>query len=430
MADLRDYQAPFFAIHKTLANQRTSTRYQQLRACGADRVRVCIRSGSIRDFEFASDLIFQRLVAENSGSWRVATDLCAEFGDLQSWPQIAERMMAGARPQPDPRPAFADNPKVEEISGLTHYDPEVAQAISAVIFHRLFQTLESAFKQGLLADLDVLWTHGGRFWNDAPMPFAWNDNNGFCFIPQTCIDERISLYHPDRPNIRRYLHKTTYRLNDLADLKPSAESLIAKAPILSWSKNNIDRVILLPSAAAPIAEYFLNSILRDAPNNTRTASALGSDYVLLDTPADDLFARSGIIDAGGCAVQPLILIQNGRANAVPSIKNGHCSRPDQALNLYAPIFCAASEQPQMDYTPDSISAQKPGRILFIEKTVVADGKIFFPLGGILYHEGRFLGHAVAPKSPYEISSFLKETRPLGSPVRCGELAACAIEFMI
>ena len=205
MADLRDYLPPLFDIYRQLSKQKTSEKYQQLRASGANHARLRMKRGLVESFHLWDDFSANLLVAEKkSGKWLVSRETVADFTSVSEWNQYASRRMASAAPSDDPRPPFNEHPVIEERPAhLYHYDPEIAERLAPVIFHRLYQTMKTSLEKGLVFDGETHWLHGAVSWRGTPMQFAWVDGNGFYYAPQTRIDEVFTLFHPNNPRLQR-----------------------------------------------------------------------------------------------------------------------------------------------------------------------------------------------------------------------------------
>ena len=427
MADLRDYQPLMFAVYNALAKQRTSTKYFQIRASGCERFDLVMQAGKIRNMQFSSSLRVFRLAAEKKSSWRSANDVGTDFRFLAQWEKTSSLLLSQAANSADPRPPFVEMPRVETLPpGLPQYDPEIAALCAAVIFHRTFQTLSPILEQGLSVDYKTRWLHGASHWNDAPMTFAWADANGFCFEPQTLVDERFCIYHPDFPHHKRYFGYSSWRLNDTAPLTRFAEAIkmAQSAPFITWNRKNYARVILMPSAVIDIFKFCLDR----AMNKPSGLPNLPPELVIVDDPFDPLFGRRVCVDERGIPVSAREIVKDGALQP-----NKEASR-DKSTSIFCPILKSLQAQEPIELTPESLSSRRDNRTLFVEKVRVfapdgQDVRLLVPDGGILYREGRCLGYVVPPPESFSLNDILSHSHPVGTPVRMGNAAVCALEFI-
>lgn len=432
MADLRDYQPLMFSVYSSLSKQRTSSKYFQIRASGCERFDLFMRGGKICDIRFSSNLKVFRLAAEKKSSWRSAREVGTDFGFLTQWEKTSEHLLSQAEASDDPRPPFVEMPRVESLpSGLVQYDPEAASLCSAVIFHRIFQTLSPVLERGFLIDYRTSWLHGASRWNDAPMTFAWIDANGFCFEPHTLMNEYFCLYHPDKPRLRRHFCCSSWRLNDMACLKPFVDALSVSrtAPCFTWNPKNYDRIIFMPSAVIEILKYCLEQTAAEKKDSITIRLPSGIDIV--DDPRDPLFGRQIGVDSSGMPLQSRILVKNG----LPEVLNDGRERFGEgtdAASIFYPVLKASDSSEASECTAESLSSSREGRTLFIEKVRLfsLDGhvRIFVPDGGALYRDGRCLGHVVPPQETLVLDEYISGMHPVGNPVRIGNAAVCALEF--
>lgn len=436
MADLRDYQPLFFGMYRALSKQRTSAKYIQVRASGCDRFDLHMTAGKIESMQFKSSLMISRLIGEKKSFWKTAEDTASNFNFLNQWKENFELLLASGKKSEDPRPSFAENPRYEELQpGLRLYDPEVAQLIPAVIFHRIFQLLSPVLEKGFLVDFSTTWRHGASFWNDVPMTFAWADANGFYFGPQTRIDESICIYHPERPRLRRFVEFTSWRISDIPSILEIAETMdgVKSEPLLTWSKRNIDKIVFLPQAVSSMMSALL-SLLSNENVNASVIPSLNSTLELADEPENPLFQCEGMIDARGRLVKSVSIIKNGEIQPFHSLEHAHFSDKEGHWGICCPILKPVTSDETSDMSPENLSRQIPGRILFIEKIQLLPSQegtqVFVPAGGVLYREGKCLGHVVAPPQTLRFDDIWGRAKPIGSPVRTGAFATCALEIEI
>ncbi|MBQ9396857.1 MAG: hypothetical protein IJU23_15255 [Proteobacteria bacterium] len=430
MADFRDYQPLMFAVYNALSKQRTSAKYFQIRASGCERFDLTMRAGKIRDMQFSSNLRVFRLAAEKKSSWRSATDVGTDFSFLTQWEKTSSQLLAQASNSADPRPPFVEMPHVETMPpGLPQYDPEVAALCSAVIFHRMFQTLSPILEKGFLVDYKTRWQHGASHWNDAPMTFAWTDANGFCFEPQTLVDERFCIYHPDHPRLKRHFCYSSWRLNETASLTRFTDALrvAGTAPFFSWNRKNYDRIVFMPSAVIDILKFCLDVMM----NKLSAVPMLPPELVIVDDPLDPLFGRRICVDNRGMPVSARDIVKDGKP--WNDTKNARHSGEHDAPSIFCPILKSAQSTDAVDLSPESLSATLDNRTLFIEKIrmFAPDGqgaRYLVPDGGILYREGRCLGHVVPAPDSFSLEETLSHSRPVGLPIRIGNAAVCALEY--
>lgn len=432
MSDLSDFVGAAYSIYRQLSRQKTSSEYSQLRAAGAQVAHVRLQTGKIRSMEFTSNLSVTVTHGQKKSSWRSSKETLCDFALLSTWKQAVERLSSKAAPGPDPRPAFVNNPKVEEQpTNLLRYDPEVARGLSPVIFHRLFQTLNPVFEAGFMADCDLTWLHGGICHNAEPMPFAWIDTNGFYFGPQTQIDESITIYHPSAPQRRRHFYQTSWRLSQIADLTPITTELksLHKTPLLKWSPGNIDRILVTPQASAQV----FNHLLAGLEANDASVE-LPANLELFEAPESPLFERNGLIHAKGGAIKSGVVYEAGARRAIPN--KLYASDGREFSRIYCPLFCPAGlsqEETAGDYSGAALSKGHQERILVIENIELVPvygeaARLLFPSGGVLYRDGRCLGHVAPPDGSISLESFIHHVTPTGAPIRIGGIAACALEY--
>ncbi len=432
MSDLSDFVGAAYSLYRQLSRQKTSSEYSQLRASGAEAVRVCLSAGKIRSMDFTSNLTVTVTHGLKKSSWRSTKDNYCDFSILSNWKETLERRILKAAPGPDPRPAFVENPKVEnQPTGLLRYDPEVARSLSPVIFHRLFQTLNPVFEAGFMADCELTWLHGATCHNGEPMPFAWIDANGFYFGPQTRIDESVTIYHPSAPQKRRHFSQTTWRLSQIADLTPVTEELktIQSEPLLKWSSHNIDQIILAPRASAQVFKYLLARI----EANDASVELL-ANLELFEAPESPLFERNGLIHAKGGAIKSGAVYEGGSRRTIPN--KFFRSDGTESPRIYCPLFRPAGllrEETPTEFSGSNLSKGHQERLLVIENIELVPvygeaPRVFFPSGGILYRDGRCLGHVAPPGDSISFESFIRQITPTGAPIRIGGIAACALEF--
>lgn len=405
MGDLRDYQATLYTLFQQFSKLKPSANYRQIRASGSESMQLRIKAGRISHFEMCSDLCVEALACDKRGSlWHVSSGVFPDFTVLTDWERMSARMETTTS-RTDPRPPYHPSEQTESPQPPLRYDPEVARNLPAILFHRTYQTIAPILAQGIMADLTATHIHGACAWNNAPITFAWADNGRFYFDPHTAIEETICLYAPQKPHLKRHVCATTYRLTERPDLANIVEDLkIAQsAPLLAFTQNNIDHVILMPSAVITI----LRSILHDPGVLT-----LPSGLECVDSPEDSLFDRAGTLDSSG---KPL-------ATSPVTPKSAAILCP--ILRATAPI----ADPPKIE----ALSSQIPGRLLCIEHieiqhTPSGTYAAYFPDGGILYRDGQFLAHVHIPARAWPLTRLLEYARPVSAPTRIGRLATCALE---
>lgn len=439
MSDFRDFLPTLFDLYRQLTKQKTSVQYQRVRAFGSNHAEVSFQNGRVDAFHLWDDLAVELFVSEKkSAKWAFSTETCPDFSAISEWNDYVSRRLSTAVLGNDPRPPFADNPVIEERPAyLLHYDPEIAQMLSPVIFHRIYQTTKNILQKGFLFDCHVHWSHGGISWMRQPLLFCWVDANAFYFAPQTQIDETITIWHPDYPLFKRTLISSVYRLSDTMNLENLCEDLLSVqgTPFYAWNRKNVDHVVLMPGAAAKLLIAFLNECLQSAETFKAYAAHLSSFLVLMDTPDAPVFGRSYLVDANGHLVKSILMMQASQAEEIPSSQNGHAAAAESdPLQVYCPMLAAAqADNEEIELSPEKISEMMAGRILIVEDIRVVtlgpkETHVLFPKGGVLYREGRCLGHVAPMTHPMDLYSLLKSARPIGKPVRIGGLATCALEF--
>ncbi|MBQ9243872.1 MAG: hypothetical protein IJ165_11745 [Proteobacteria bacterium] len=406
MADLRDYQTSLHALFREFSKLKSSECYQQIRASGADCMRLRIRQGHIADFEMRSDMCVEALRCDKRGNqWRISNGNFPDFGIITDWERASSRMTATTS-RTDPRPPLRQaNEQAEQLQPPKRYDPEIARVLPAILIHRTYQTLGPILHMGFHADLTAIHLHGGCAWDDAPLPFAWADNNTFCFNPQTAIEESLCIYTPEKPHLRRYISATSYQLTDRTDATAALDDLrtAQNTPLLAFSDNNIDRTFLMPSAVAEILTCLLKS--SDAP-------ALPQSLECVDLPTDPLFEHSSIPVPG----KPL-------------------SHEASGAQIFCPILRGTGSMPDIQMSPNlpaALSQHHSGRIFCIEhlalkRAISGAVSVYLPHGGVLYSDGQFLGHVMIPPRAKPLADMLSSFSPVSAPIRIGRLAACAVE---
>ncbi|MBO4350420.1 MAG: hypothetical protein J6A01_05675 [Proteobacteria bacterium] len=439
MSDFRDFLPTLFDLYRQLTKLKTSVQYQRVRASGSNHAEVSFQKGRLESFHLWDDLTVDLFVAEKKNTqWGISSETCADFSAMTEWNDYVTRRLSTAASGNDPRPPFAENPVIEECPAyLLHYDPEIAQMLSPVIFHRIYQTTKNILQKGFVFDCHAHWSHGGISWQNQPLPFCWVDSNAFYFAPQTQIDETITIWHPDYPQLKRTLISSVYRLSDTMHLDDLCDELISvqNSPFYAWNRKNIDHIVLMPGAAAKLLGAFLNESLQSPETLKVSASHLSSFLVLMDTPDAPVFGRSYLVDANGHLAKSIVMVQGSQAEEIPSSQNGHApASENDSLQVYCPMLAAAqADDEEIEITPQKISEAMAGRILIVEDIRVVtlgpkERHVLFPKGGVLYREGRCLGYVAPIAAPMDLHSLIKSAHPVGKPVRIGGLATCALEF--
>ena len=451
MTDLRPF-LPLFYAQYSAQNQKHDALYSQWQAAGAESFELQFQNGRILSSRTWSDLEITMLCAQKKGkSWRATLETAQDIRALSEWHQTSERMMKSATVQSDPRPAFGDIPKYDVMpQSLFRYDPQVASLLPALVYHRAFQTFQTLLKSGFLMDAVCTWHHGGRSWQETPLTFAWCDTHRFCFLPQTRIDEAISLFSPEFPKKRRFLAFSNDKLASIPPIHLWLEHLqtAMHASWIDWHLGQFDRIVLMPSVMARIVTW----ILKYLPQLTSQDDLLHRDIILIDEPENPAFRLNGLIASDGTLCKSNPIIRKGNVTSF--------FQKSPSAAIFCPVLRAANvtvdaktsqhdenypiqttTQPQTPdvefdmspFVPETISTRLPGKILCIEHAQIlaadtSSPKLYLPNGAILCRNGQCIGHVVPPSQPLDLLNTIRQAVPVTDPIRIGGIAACGVAY--
>ncbi len=455
MSDLRPFLSALYDVYSAQSTQSASALYQQIQAAGAETFEIQFQHGRVLNSKAWSDLKLSIMIAEKKGkSWRVARETAQDLTALLEWKKTHQRLVQSAQTETDPRPAFVHNPKLEVLPpNLLKYDAQVASELPALVFHRAFQTFQPILKRKFVMDAVCAWHHGGRSWQNSALPFAWCDNHGFWFLPQTRIDETIAIYAPEKPQKRRVLAFSNDRLDRIIPTKHWCDALQSalQQPWIDWNLRHFDRIVLMPHVVAQIIAWFLKRLTVSPKFAAQAGAYLDKRLALFDNPEHPAFMLHGLIPANGAALKPSLILAEGKVDK----RFTKTSVPE----IYCPVLCSAQSekipqnlerkddnyptqtpaQPQIDtdeldmpaFMPEMISAHLAGNSLCIEHARILEAdtdrpRLYLPTGAILCRDGQCLGHVVPPSQPLDMLSMLKNAMPCTQTLRIGGIACCGV----
>lgn len=458
MTDLRPFLPVLYDLYSAQSSQKASALYTQIKAKGAESFEIQFHNGRVLNTHAWSDLEISMLTAQKKGrSWKTAREIAQNMTVLTDWEKTRERMLNAAKAQDDPRPAFRAYPKLEtKPQKLLRYDPQVASELPALVFHRAFQTFEPLLKKGFVMDAICTWHHGGRTWQNSALPFAWCDNHGFCFLPQTRMDETIAIYAPDNPRKRRYLAFSNYKLSEIIQPHLWAEQVqkTHQQPWIDWNMRQFDCIILMPHVMAKILCWLMKRMSTDAQFLKQIdGNLLDERLALFDDPDDPAFRLHGLIASDGTPLKSSpVITENRIASAFKTTSSPEIFCP--VLRSYSPSQTDSDKKqpiPENNYPtqapdpssytdieldmsqfiPEKISTRIPGRALFIEHAQILDTetknpRLYLPTGAILCRNGKCLGHVVPPTQPLDMLSLLKNAASITQTLRIGGIACCGV----
>jgi len=453
--DFCQYAAALGAWQQTMSR---GADYARISARGASSFDLRLRQGAMVSAHETYGIAASVLLAQKKGKkWQGAERFYFDLDCLNDWSETRRVLVQAARDISDPRAPY--QPPGEEVSPSSNRfcDSEVARALSALVFHRAYRLLREAIVAGLGVDAHIAWRHGGRCWSGAGLPFAYVDNNVLDFGPKSWIDERVTIFLPDKPYLRRHLAQTSTGLEtNLGLLASPLETLLSvqNTPLMATSARNIERVIFAPQAVASILATILPAFSEDEINRAQAVRCLpkailsGSmplmspDWRLACDATHPLFARDGACDARGQHTQIVEFLKEGAivrraasdvvANSRRVPATGHALDPSGRTSVFYPVLAAKTHT---DAPWHQALSQSPARTLVIEAMDVIlpedstqPAILMLPSGGVLYANGRCQGHtqgALLKLSPAEL---LAAAKPLGTATRIEGIVTCAIEL--
>lgn len=450
MGEMRASLGTMTARHAELSHMRSP--YVRIQGTGCERVTLQLRHARILNAHRHSNLIVTLTAAEKKGgAWRVGHGFYEDLAVLTDLPSHIQRILSSARPEDDPRHGFCETQSIPQ-KDLTGYDSVVARLSPAVIYHRAFAMVSELIERELLIDADISWHHGGWRVDEKPCPFAYMDGRT-CFLgPRTQVHEDIAVYYPERPQVRRHLSRTTWELGTHKNLSAIADALAQTRglPLYAWSARNIDRVLLMPRAAAQLMRAILPDFdLPAEAGRPRPEWRMHESLVLQSDPTNALFWGTDnshlVLDARGHNAQPVSLIAQGHFDQWPTSErnarlvgqtdgnHGHALDEKGNSGPWFPILRAAQQDDDsraLD-SAEAYSQKLDGRVVCIEDLCVLrdgqnSGTVLMPYGGVLCRDGRCLGHIAPPKNGWPLDDLLNRASPVGSPVRIASMASCAL----
>ena len=449
MGDLQPFHKPLFDRFIALSRQSSSNRYQQLMAVGGYRFALGMAGGLIKKMQSSSDLMVTITVADKKNkSWNTAKSVEPNFNILADWDRSIELIAKKPAVQMDPRPSSQAGDLPEELTALRHYDPDVAALLPAVIFHRLFQSFGKFLEHGFLIDATCDYWNGFYSPRATPLCFAFVDHSQFCFQPQTTLFESICISHRNCPVLRRHIHHTSSKLDDLIQIEEVASALqtVDTARLIRFIPQSFDDIILMPGAAAQIVQYLLPrfSITSDTTEKPdKSVKWLSESLDFLCAPNDACFDHPGIVDVHGTLTADIELIHKGLPNTLPTNEiiskklkcpnNGHATSNDTA-EPFCPILKSADDihLPSVT-TPSQLTSGSDKCVLCIEHLSICVSKDDIPLvripdGGVLYQNGKCIAHVAPPETSFLLQPLIDSALPASTPVRIGTVASCCLQL--
>lgn len=403
-------------------SQCPSTQYRQICGRGCAHIHLKLRNGVVDAVRRASDLSVEMRTSDKEGkSWRQAASVFADFSFLNQWAETLDGLKRTSVRGADTRPPFDDTlSAISAVPKLAQYDAVIGNMASPLVFHRMFETTKNLLESGYRVDADMVWRVGGISADQSAHTFAFIDNDRFYFEPQTQIETRLAVYHPEMLHVRRFCHHTSWRFADAfvpEKLRASMEDM-RRAPLLSWSAQNFDRLVLMPTAVADILRLVHQGKFGE------TGIPLSPHIVCVDDPTLAIFRGSSaqtMLDASGRRVKRTLL------------------SPDQFLHRIGtcPAILPASgdiEMSENTVCAESLSESLSGRLLCIEKIRVFDNAekgesvICAPYGGVLCRDGHCLGYVAPPQNLGGWALDLTKAKAVSNLVRLGSMALCALDI--
>lgn len=405
-------------------SKRPSTQYRQIRGSGSSCFHLKLRNGVVDAVRRSSDLSVEMRTSEKEGkNWRQAASIFADFSFLNQWEETLNMLKRASVRGEDIREPFDDSlGAVSAAPKLTQYDAVIGNMASPLVFHRMFETVKNLLESGYRVDADMYWRVGGFSADQSARTFAFIDNHRFYFEPQTQIETTLAVYHPEMPLFRRICHQTTWRFADdfIPDNLHLSLDALRRAPILSWSARNFDRIVLMPTAVADILRLVHKGTFGE------TGIALSPHIVCVDDPTHAIFR-------GVQAHAPIMLDGSGRR-----VKLALLSKAQTLTRLgVCPMVLRASGEDAVSENmicAESLSETLSGRLLCIEKIRVfenvekGESVICAPYGGVLCRDGRCLGYVAPPQHPGDWALNLTKAKAVSNLVRLGSMALCALDI--
>ena len=462
----------FETAWQAAAHVPAKVQYQRLCAAGGEWTRASLKEGRIANFELGSNLRVEALrCSKKNKSFQSRVAVFGDFASLDKLASDSDHLFYPVPSSDDPRLESESVPTDEDRTWRAVYDSELARALPALVFHRLWQSTKTPLSEGVLFDAEISWYTGRVSWSGAPIPWAWADSRNVSFAPETRIDEAFTFYCADTPHRKCRFWHTARRVDPAPDLQELAQLAknIASLPACALVSQNIDAIILAPGVVAQLLRDVLPAFSAshaglDAFARLYGASqddaCLGASLSLSSDPTFEAFGLSvPPLDARGQRTQSVKLVENGRAAGLVAsdlevrnlnrtssgashprlaellktlAPNGHALDPEGRSAVFYPVLKGRDALPLYGPGLPRHVAQRTLVVETLRYVPAADSSlpsfIYMPEGGCLYENGLPVAQMPPHRIMMTLSQLLTHAQAASEPVFCQGMAVCALSL--
>ena len=467
MNDLSVFETAWYEAGKAVSQGV----WQRLLACGSEQCLATFVAGRVARYEITSNFTLRALRCSKKGkSWYTREACFEDISSLSLLRKDSEYLFISLEGQNDTRIESEKNGQDRDDAWKTSYDAELAGGLPALIFHRLWRSMRTPFKKGIVFDGLVSWSNGRTGWNGCPLPFAWCDAQQATFSPFPRIDEKMTFYREGAESRRRHILRSTGSVDPVPDLSELCEEVLElhEKPLVAMTPANVDTILLSPNAAFELLTEILPAFCEDELSYVRFSQLFSKEEDETADPDGLKIASDALyplfrhaqppLDARGKRTRTVTLYEHGRpAGLVTSDKdlsqkgnvasnpilsrltralkpNGHAVDPEGTAAVLYPVMQASSGKTLPAYSR-ALFGQIAERTLVIEsfkliRTGDSTGRafVYVPEGGILYVDGAAFGYVQPFRFEMSISALLRSLKAVSSPQLCCGACVCALQL--